>query len=351
MTAVAVLLLCSSFATPLSLPSDANVPLDPCREFAKRPGATGEGVSPSSNEVSCSRYHPNVFDGRVCLGCFCDDYEIANWDHFSFAEKACAFEDASDRVQTALSLYDGEKEEGDDDPWFREGSIPVDELKRQASVWRIMAKHDVDTVSKTTDLSTPDAWNVDFQDESYPSESILDPMADGFISLEEGSFVATDRGNRSTISIPSSVTVSSKNILPTAATGSRKQNETISGLIVPMTAAPTSGLQQRLEPLKEVQEKDSQRPTSPPPTPCTRICRYNANCYDGKVCIGCFRDTHDIAQWSSMSHTEKMFSLEDAADRCRELSDAGRYTDTCFEGGISEAALRTQASLWGTWEA
>ncbi|OEU21519.1 hypothetical protein FRACYDRAFT_235146 [Fragilariopsis cylindrus CCMP1102] len=52
-----------------------------------------------------------------------------------------------------------------------------------------------------------------------------------------------------------------------------------------------------------------------PATPCTRICRYNINCYDGNVCIGCFRDTHDISHWSCFSSKEKQFSLEDAADR------------------------------------
>mmetsp|Transcript_3611 Transcript_3611/g.7984 ORF Transcript_3611/g.7984 Transcript_3611/m.7984 type:complete len:161 (+) Transcript_3611:2497-2979(+) len=126
----------------------------------------------------------------------------------------------------------------------------------------------------------------------------------------------------------------------------------------------------------------------PPPTPCTRICRYNQKCFDGKVCIGCFRETHEIARWSSMSPNEKRCSLEDAADRFCDLAVAASSStsssandsdydsdydhDTAndnddataggtttadsssllqhFGGGISEAELRRQALLWGARE-
>jgi predicted Fe-S protein YdhL (DUF1289 family) len=107
-----------------------------------------------------------------------------------------------------------------------------------------------------------------------------------------------------------------------------------------------------------------------PPTPCTRICRYNINCYDGNVCIGCFRDTHDISHWSRLSSKEKQFSLEDAADRChdQQQQDQDQQTESSssesllssssseseselhyYEGSISENELRKQAKMWGQY--
>ena len=121
-----------------------------------------------------------------------------------------------------------------------------------------------------------------------------------------------------------------------------------------------------------------------PPTPCTRICRYNINCYDGNVCIGCFRDTHDISHWSCFSSKEKQYSLEDAADRChdqQQQQDQGQDQQTelllsssssesesllsssssssessesesgthYYEGSISENELRKQAKMWGQY--
>jgi predicted Fe-S protein YdhL (DUF1289 family) len=53
-------------------------------------------------------------------------------------------------------------------------------------------------------------------------------------------------------------------------------------------------------------------------TPCNRICRYNANVYDGKVCIGCFRDTYEISHWDKMTPQERSNALDDAADRLTE---------------------------------
>ena len=53
-----------------------------------------------------------------------------------------------------------------------------------------------------------------------------------------------------------------------------------------------------------------------PITPCNRICRYNNSFYNGKVCIGCFRDTYEIKMWQSMTPSEKSLTLLDAIDRC-----------------------------------
>jgi predicted Fe-S protein YdhL (DUF1289 family) len=78
-----------------------------------------------------------------------------------------------------------------------------------------------------------------------------------------------------------------------------------------------------------------------PSTPCTRICRYNAEFFDGQVCIGCFRETYEISQWSSnMSNMERSYVLLDAADR----------VDSAFEGSISKEELMRQASAWMSQE-
>ena len=64
--------------------------------------------------------------------------------------------------------------------------------------------------------------------------------------------------------------------------------------------------------------------------PCIRICRYKAHFFDAQVCIGCFRDSHEIANWGRLSAQEREWALADADDR-RQLwaahntrSDAGR---------------------------
>jgi predicted Fe-S protein YdhL (DUF1289 family) len=75
------------------------------------------------------------------------------------------------------------------------------------------------------------------------------------------------------------------------------------------------------------------------PTPCTRICRYNSNFYNGQVCIGCFRDTTEISCWSQFSNLEKGLALEDASERLLSASIP-------FEGGISVQELKSQAQLW-----
>eukprot|EP00293_Proteomonas_sulcata_P012694 CAMPEP_0184309166 /NCGR_PEP_ID=MMETSP1049-20130417/17415_1 /TAXON_ID=77928 /ORGANISM="Proteomonas sulcata, Strain CCMP704" /LENGTH=81 /DNA_ID=CAMNT_0026622007 /DNA_START=373 /DNA_END=618 /DNA_ORIENTATION=- len=49
--------------------------------------------------------------------------------------------------------------------------------------------------------------------------------------------------------------------------------------------------------------------------PCKRICRYKADFYDGKVCIGCFREAFEIASWNGLNEEDKKFAVMDAADR------------------------------------
>jgi glyoxylase I family protein len=77
----------------------------------------------------------------------------------------------------------------------------------------------------------------------------------------------------------------------------------------------------------------------PPLTPCTRICRYNAGFFGGQVCIGCYRETYEIGNWSSMSPSEKYWGLLDAIDRLEENKIA-------FDGAISLEDLKRQADYW-----
>ena len=74
------------------------------------------------------------------------------------------------------------------------------------------------------------------------------------------------------------------------------------------------------------------------PTPCTRVCRYSSAFYDGRVCIGCFREEYEIEWWASMSASERGYALRDAADR--------RPDGDSFEGGASREDLLRDAEAW-----
>ena len=84
-----------------------------------------------------------------------------------------------------------------------------------------------------------------------------------------------------------------------------------------------------------------------PVTPCTRICRYNSNVFDGQVCIGCFRETFEIGAWQGMSPDEKYYALLDAIDRVEEVVAAGTIDDVSTTGTSQEELLR-QANYWRT---
>ena len=99
---------------------------------------------------------------------------------------------------------------------------------------------------------------------------------------------------------------------------------------------------QKTDPDTELPPKDEIEETTTPSdsfavTPCTRICRYNADFYGGQVCIGCFREGFEIGSWSSMSDMERSYALLDAADRSSE---------EIFEGSVSKEELLRQARAW-----
>lgn len=81
-----------------------------------------------------------------------------------------------------------------------------------------------------------------------------------------------------------------------------------------------------------------------PLTPCNRICRYNANVFDGQVCIGCFRETFEIAAWQGMSPSEKCFALMDAMDRLEEVNTGN--VDVVADGAVTREELQRQAEYW-----
>ena len=90
-----------------------------------------------------------------------------------------------------------------------------------------------------------------------------------------------------------------------------------------------------------------------PPTPCQRICRYNANFYDGQICIGCYREGYEIGHWVSMSPQEKSWALYDAAERVPTHHDEhdddeheGNVNKHVFGGAISRNELERQAQAW-----
>lgn len=64
--------------------------------------------------------------------------------------------------------------------------------------------------------------------------------------------------------------------------------------------------------------EDKQRVGNQQATPCVRICRYNADFYDGSVCIGCFREVFEISNWASFTVDEKIYALQDALDRWQD---------------------------------
>ena len=88
---------------------------------------------------------------------------------------------------------------------------------------------------------------------------------------------------------------------------------------------------------------DKKSTTAVPSTPCTRICRYNANFFDGQVCIGCFREAYEIGTWAGMTGIEKSYTLLDAADRTKLLDGTD---NSYFEGSISQDELLRQAEYW-----
>ena len=81
-----------------------------------------------------------------------------------------------------------------------------------------------------------------------------------------------------------------------------------------------------------------------PVTPCTRICRYNSNVFDGKVCIGCFRETFEIGNWQSLAPIEKYYALLDAADRLEAIIGSNTIEES--DTGISRQDLLLQADYW-----
>jgi len=83
-------------------------------------------------------------------------------------------------------------------------------------------------------------------------------------------------------------------------------------------------------------------------TPCVRICRYNADFYDGQVCIGCFREAFEIGCWSSFTDTEKLFAYQDALDRCGCAEDGQLFPGSisCVELERQKNLLEQQSSFW-----
>ncbi len=82
-----------------------------------------------------------------------------------------------------------------------------------------------------------------------------------------------------------------------------------------------------------------------PITPCNKICRYNANVFNGQVCIGCFRDTIEISTWSQMTNDERGYAILDAIERIVEVCQ-NQDRGCEFDGSVDVNDLRKQAQFW-----
>ena len=54
-------------------------------------------------------------------------------------------------------------------------------------------------------------------------------------------------------------------------------------------------------------------------SPCVKICKYDDNFMNGMVCIGCFREQHEITNWLRMSEKEKKLAYIDIKNRKMEF--------------------------------
>ncbi|MAE37829.1 MAG: DUF1289 domain-containing protein [Pelagibacteraceae bacterium] len=54
-------------------------------------------------------------------------------------------------------------------------------------------------------------------------------------------------------------------------------------------------------------------------SPCVKICKYDDNFMNGMVCIGCFREQHEITNWLRMSEKEKQLAYIDIKNRKMEF--------------------------------
>ncbi len=54
-------------------------------------------------------------------------------------------------------------------------------------------------------------------------------------------------------------------------------------------------------------------------SPCVKICKYDDNFMNGMVCIGCFREQHEITNWLRMSEKEKELAYIDIKNRKMEF--------------------------------
>ena len=241
-----------------------------------------QNIPPTPCNRIC-RYSAEFFNGEVCIGCFRDVHEISQplgRHDMTSLEKGYALEDA---VERSLSGS------------FLEGSVSSDDLKKQAVAWMEDENYYIENMHVEED---DEKDNVKGRGrEKSPNSS----DADDNLRLDDGAIAdvaflnqVASESNSDPFKLADNMRVASAN-------------------------------------------------ASIPSTPCTRICRYNKSFYDGQVCIGCFRDSHEISTWASLSHTEKVFALEDAADRCRDVENSKH---NYFDGGISSHELDRQAQWW-----
>jgi glyoxylase I family protein len=76
------------------------------------------------------RYNNSFYDGQVCIGCFREEYEIKMWQSMTASEKSLTLLDQIERC------IDEEKSNGGS----YDGSVTVEELKKQYNYWAELAE-------------------------------------------------------------------------------------------------------------------------------------------------------------------------------------------------------------------
>mmetsp|Transcript_4127 Transcript_4127/g.6820 ORF Transcript_4127/g.6820 Transcript_4127/m.6820 type:complete len:369 (-) Transcript_4127:27-1133(-) len=106
----------ASADTSTNCEEDKSIPVTPCNRIC--------------------RYNNSFYNGQVCIGCFREEYEIKMWQSMTPAEKELTMLDQIDRC------IDQEKSNGGS----YDGSVTVEELKRQYNYWATLAKESKDEV-------------------------------------------------------------------------------------------------------------------------------------------------------------------------------------------------------------
>lgn len=58
---------------------------------------------------------------------------------------------------------------------------------------------------------------------------------------------------------------------------------------------------------------------------CESVCKYDNSFLNGQVCIGCFRELHEIKSWHKMSYKERKIAEKDILARKEEYIQRNNF--------------------------